>query len=1068
MAEAVSFAKLAEHMRIPLQPPSESEYLAAMGMLQSGQNRIVDASGMATGPAKRGPAPLEYTVDMRGFNEHTMMGKYHIFRIKSKFPVPGGAVADDYLRRGLVERHAEIARKLQAEAAEKAAATAMKTAVHMKKVDMQLPSSLNRLMLKIDATIREKDELDIDAGEEIGATEGAPDDVKQIFTLINEQRVQELEALFEQGEINVNMAEPNMLMTGLIRSSSKGLLSIVKLYLEYGANPNCATLTGSTALHTAWDSWLAKNKHLPSRTWSARVTHDIVLCLLAYGASPNAKTRTGTTPMHMAAMYGHDQLLAAMLERGGNPKTADSLGRTPLDLARRQVEKGKIDRRGAIGLILNWDKLKSEKERADFKRSWQVAMQAAHKQTQSLVRALSGADNAAGLPPAGQIDVLGQGGLEASLAAAEAAGKPSMWASSVDVKRMLAEMNMEHKMVEGHHVQELNIVEQDERVGALPSAQALRERTLGGMARRGGRRVTGQEEDPGEALRKQHSASTQGARRAGTAEPSSEGQPADKVYIAPSLQEHPMLQRWRERNCSHPAALRTGMSQLGMHASSLLDKQEASDEVKRKRLMRAQWEGSQTAPETQRSFLIKSDLSAMTEQLVKNDHVPRMERARVDPDVMLDRAAAVAELQAKSTMGLVSKGTMLGQAVVEMREKQRNKYANAQRAAKQAALKLENPDVVKYQHSVANAQEAVQQLKRGFQKSAQQVMRDAKGVYGPTNRSESGKGEVYIRKPATDSSLLRATRWRVDTRAKAGTDGVPIEGALDEHQRHQAEHFKVRGDGESDMDGVTEASHAGAGAASRKHTLANAVHRTLPAHSKAHLRQLQAKQLDALHDARLLPASGGMAVQRARDEEARHDRSLTQVLSGAKSPLPSEDELKKQRRPQRLGQLNSWAYGDPELLGSAAKLSLAEGGPGEGRKQPRAVGALHKPGPLRSSETGSIVAMSTMDKMKPLPERRLPGHPRSFGARKPEYGVVKLEEGTGATRAPKHLREDPYDKAERIRIDAGRATDSTIFPPPMDPWRFETLTTSSPVPKYEHAAYKLPTVHFGASAKPKG
>ena len=221
---------LGSTLRMTALPGSERQYLDAMGLLSGKQERGKEQN---------------FTVDMRAFNEHTLSGKYHAFRIKNKFPIPGGAVADDFYRRALVEQNASAAKTIREKAEQRARHVDMATKVHEKKTRIALPTRIERLVRQVDEAIVEHDAHKQEAADTLVVMEGAPDEVKKVFGLIRARKVLELEEMFLQGEINVNMVEPTLYYTGLILACGKGLLTIAKVSHASRAHRNPVASLGA-------------------------------------------------------------------------------------------------------------------------------------------------------------------------------------------------------------------------------------------------------------------------------------------------------------------------------------------------------------------------------------------------------------------------------------------------------------------------------------------------------------------------------------------------------------------------------------------------------------------------------------------------------------------------------------------------------------------------------------------------------------------------------------------------------------------------------------------------------
>ena len=452
---------LGSSLRLKETKQSERAYLDAMGLLTN----QTDAS-----------AREELTVDMRSFNEHTLSGKYHVFRINNKFPIPGGAVADDFYRRKLIEQNASRAKALREEAGFRATEQEIAGKAFDKQQQTALPSSIERLVVEADKAIEEHDHQKQYAAENLQGHAGSPADIRRVFALIRNRKVTELEQLFATGEINTNMVEPALYYSGLILSSSYGLLTTVRQYLRHGANPNLRTSSGYTALHTAWDSWLKVNPHIPKKAFQRNATFAIVEELLRYKADPNLKTSNGTTALHMACQYGHEQLVIQMLKHGADPAIRDNAGRTAELVASEQCEKGNIDRRGCIGIIRNWHILRAQHASHEFNAAWKLTMESASSYATAMAKQ-SRQGGGSTLPQAGVVDVTARGGADAPLIAASQHARKAFWGETENVEKMLHAFSVQQQIFDHRPAKDVEIVKFDAKVPSLPSLLDVRSRT---------------------------------------------------------------------------------------------------------------------------------------------------------------------------------------------------------------------------------------------------------------------------------------------------------------------------------------------------------------------------------------------------------------------------------------------------------------------------------------------------------------------------------------------------------------------------------------------------------------
>ena len=109
--------------------------------------------------------------------------------------------------------------------------------------------------------------------------------------------------------------------TPLYNASSRGHSDMVKILLDFGADTSKALKDGWTPLHTA-----AKENH-----------KHIVQLLLNRGADPNVpsnlQTTNGCTPLHFAAFYGHSDVVSTLLNEGAEINNQSKYGLTALHAA---------------------------------------------------------------------------------------------------------------------------------------------------------------------------------------------------------------------------------------------------------------------------------------------------------------------------------------------------------------------------------------------------------------------------------------------------------------------------------------------------------------------------------------------------------------------------------------------------------------------------------------------------------------------------------------------------------------------------------------------------------------
>ncbi len=146
--------------------------------------------------------------------------------------------------------------------------------------------------------------------------------------------------------------------TALHEAAANGDMSLVRLLLDYGANPNARSSSGITPLHLAVQfrrhgviayllahganvNAALSNGQTPLHWAALRDDSESAVILLASGANANALSQHNRTPLHWAALKGHSTIVRLLLAADADSAMSDDLGRTPLDWARVREHNGR-------------------------------------------------------------------------------------------------------------------------------------------------------------------------------------------------------------------------------------------------------------------------------------------------------------------------------------------------------------------------------------------------------------------------------------------------------------------------------------------------------------------------------------------------------------------------------------------------------------------------------------------------------------------------------------------------------------------------------------------------------
>jgi hypothetical protein len=1064
-------------------------------------------------------AKRDYVVDFMSANPANLIGKYHAFKIRNKFPIPGAAVFDDFRRRKLLATTAAIEDRIVVEQQKREAESLVRVAVTEGQQSLHMETKVDRLSASLAKSIATTEKALEMAGELGEHTIIANEEQVKILNWVRQKKVFKVEEAFEQGEVLVNAVEPSMQNTGLMLAVQAGLLSVTRLYLRYGADPNRCNLPGQVPLHVAWSSWLRIAPDLPRRPLQRLIVVEMVKELLRYGAAPNSINHKGQTALHFAANYGHDDILLLLLQGGGDPELADRFGQTPINCARErlahneqrlreptvhddlvQIEDTVHRQKACIGLLLNWHHVKKSQILHDFRSAWSHSMAAnatEFREADADARRVRGGKK--GSSSAADAVASLRSGDSNPLHSSFRRAQERLWGRQSGAVEIIRGLDLQEEMRLRNHLSKVDVTLHPASLPPIPQGGGVHSKPEMSL-HEGASDVESdddfnpaeepitdddndaqEETDEGLAaekrkLKEQRRENRKNRRRSivGTlTAPNPSVASASEVESArsPSSSIVPFKPSSKTPSKETAAAVTTRADgRLGIvsdfrESKSLIEDTTEAEHLaflRRKDLLRTKWSAMQRdlAPEVEAR--IRRDLhrdATATAQDVTKEPVPTAAMASA-----ADAAAATDELEG------------FGSVVHESTDR---------------------VFIHKDALTVDIGIRAVRDMRRRQRESAMQAVTDAKGIFGRKNRMKAHSGEVYIRKPALDSVLLRPTRMRVDNRLRSGP--APLAGvysgartssekrnvmalgdtstlwgagasaqeaanalyggALGDTRDDDSERPVPEDDSVMGRDDV-EAEQGGKALEGAMKGLAVGV-------SEAEVQVLK-RTSHAPMSRQLLPIAGSAPEQeqRAAAERRQAERRMAEAASAAERRRKMNAKLNLQgamggAKPslpsgaRKLGALPEPEAGESKTLLSMFDMTTLAGKtpkggkPSKGRVEtegdsPVSFGPLHMAGSLPAS--GSLIELSRYELLDDVPGKGI--------TKKPVKTSSALEEVRRRMAAEREAsgKQDSSDAKYGVlheRREAARLTRFGRFPIPEEPHRFVEFDASKPVPDIE-------------------
>ena len=126
--------------------------------------------------------------------------------------------------------------------------------------------------------------------------------------------------------------------TPFYRAVKAADLTVMRMMLDKGANPNVAIKNGGTPLMLAAGGGppRAQEDEVVDKAGRADPV-EVVKIILDAGADINAVNDQQNTALHLAALRGNDKVVQYLMSRGARPEVKNKQGKTPAEVAPKRT-----------------------------------------------------------------------------------------------------------------------------------------------------------------------------------------------------------------------------------------------------------------------------------------------------------------------------------------------------------------------------------------------------------------------------------------------------------------------------------------------------------------------------------------------------------------------------------------------------------------------------------------------------------------------------------------------------------------------------------------------------------
>lgn len=301
-------------------------------------------------------------------------GAYHETRIANKFPIAGTAIEVEQIRKkGIITRKEREEKEL-----------ADIQAVHVYRAQEKGKFAEQRELFR--GQYSERVYLEADVQETLESrkaklarlrrrfqrernafTQKADSSMKDFIHAVREGRLERVQGYLQRRTIDVNsVTSYNEGQTALMEACIHGRVTMAKMLLEMGADPDQKSARGEGTLHVVWNPVVQTPR--PEglhRVVLLRNIYTLIECLLDAGADPSMVNTQSLTTLHFAAAEQSTAVCELILRKGNTAllDQTDSQGQTPLDVAPDQKHE-------SYKLLLNWKACVQGNKLTDFQKAW--------------------------------------------------------------------------------------------------------------------------------------------------------------------------------------------------------------------------------------------------------------------------------------------------------------------------------------------------------------------------------------------------------------------------------------------------------------------------------------------------------------------------------------------------------------------------------------------------------------------------------------------------------------------------------------------------------------------------